>query len=161
MALKAQRYLVAGYERFLRYQDLSGGFTYWGHGDSDVALTAYAAEFLHHAAHFIPVDDNVIQQAEKWILGQQGTDGAWRGHWDKNDKQATLQTAYVAQMLSVIGEKDEQTSNLRSGRRRRKALAFLFSRANRGHWLIPRLLKVSRSSLAPADRRERRGTPGQ
>ncbi len=123
VALKAQRYLVAGYERLLRYQDLSGGFTYWGHGDPDVALTAYAAEFLLHAARFIQVDDNVIQKAEKWILGQQGTDGAWRGHWDKNDKQATLQTAYVAEMLSVIGEKDEQTSNLRSGRG--KALAFL------------------------------------
>ena len=123
VALKAQRYLMAGYERLLRYQDLSGGFTYWGHGDPDVALTAYAVEFLHHAARFIQVDNSVIQQAEKWVLGQQGADGAWRGHWDKTDREATLQTAYVAEMLSVVEDKDGPTPNLQAGRE--KALSFL------------------------------------
>jgi hypothetical protein len=123
LALKAQRYLVAGYERLLRYQDISGGFTYWGHGDPDLALTAYALEFLRHAARFIAVDDNVIQRAEKWIMVQQGVDGSWRGHWDKNDKDALLQTVYVSQVLTPPPDQPEQRPELRAAQV--KALVFL------------------------------------
>jgi uncharacterized protein YfaS (alpha-2-macroglobulin family) len=43
---RALKNLLAGYQRLLRYQDAGGGFTYWGHGDTDVALTAYALTFL-------------------------------------------------------------------------------------------------------------------
>jgi hypothetical protein len=133
LALKAQRYLAAGYERLLRYQDLSGGFTYWGHGDPDLSLTAYALEFLHHAARFIAVDDNVIQRAEKWILEQQSPDGAWRGRGNKNDnnndnyKDALLQTVYVSQMLIPARpdqhDQQEQRPELRAAQQ--KALLFL------------------------------------
>lgn len=125
LALKAQRYLAAGYERLLRYQDISGGFTYWGHGDPDLALTAYALEFLRHAARFIAVDDNVTERAEKWIVGQQGADGSWRGHWDKNDndKDALLQTVYLSQVLIPTPDQHEQRPELRAAQE--KALVFL------------------------------------
>jgi hypothetical protein len=100
-ALKARRYLAAGYERLLRYQDASGGFTYWGHGNPDMALTAYAVEFLHHASRFMEVDAEVAQHAANWILSQQGRDGSWR-YGNQNDKDAILLTAYVAQTLAEL-----------------------------------------------------------
>ena len=43
---RAERYLSLGYSRLLNYRDESGGFTYWGHGKPDMALTAYAIRFL-------------------------------------------------------------------------------------------------------------------
>jgi uncharacterized protein YfaS (alpha-2-macroglobulin family) len=80
IALKAQRYLAAGYERLLRYQAESGGFSYWGHGEAaDLALTTYALDFLHRAAKVTTVDDRVAMAAEQWILQQQAPDGSWRG----------------------------------------------------------------------------------
>ena len=42
---KAERYLHAGYQRLLNYRDSSGGFTYWGRGEPDLALTVYASAF--------------------------------------------------------------------------------------------------------------------
>jgi hypothetical protein len=107
IALKAQRYLAAGYERLLRYQAESGGFSYWGQGeDADLALTAYALEFLDHAAELITIDDGVFQKAEGWALRQQGPDGAWRGHSVKNDKDALLTTSYMAATLASLKNKD-------------------------------------------------------
>ena len=37
---RAERYLSLGYSKLLNYRDASGGFTYWGRGNPDVALTA-------------------------------------------------------------------------------------------------------------------------
>lgn len=125
IALKAQRYLAAGYERLLRYQAESGGFSYWGHGEAaDVALTGYTLEFLNHAASLITIDDGVFQAAEEWVLQQQGPDGAWRGHWDKNDKDALLLTAYIAETLAGLEKKNTAKPDARHASLER-ALTFL------------------------------------
>ena len=125
IAPRAQRYLAAGYERLLRYQAESGGFSYWGHGEAaDVALTGYALEFLDHAANLITIDDGVFQAAEEWVLQQQGPDGAWRGHWDKNDRDALLLTAYIAETLSALEKKNTAKPDTRRASLER-ALTFL------------------------------------
>ena len=49
---QAEKFLRAGYERLLNYRDTSGGFTYWGRGEPDLALTAYALRFLQDAREF-------------------------------------------------------------------------------------------------------------
>ena len=50
---RAHHYLQLGYSRLLSYQAESGGFTYWGRGEGDVALTAYAVRFLRDAGKYI------------------------------------------------------------------------------------------------------------
>jgi hypothetical protein len=117
IALKAQRYLADGYERLLRYQAESGGFSYWGHGEAaDLALTTYALEFLHRAAKFTAVDDGVATAAERWVLQQQAPDGSWHGRWDRNDKDALLLTAYVAETLAQLeGQDSARASEQASG----------------------------------------------
>ena len=67
---KATKNLTAGYQRLLGYQDDSGGFTYWGHGDPDVSLTAYALTFLGDAREFIAVDNDRVMKAEDWLKKQ-------------------------------------------------------------------------------------------
>ncbi|HEY3739906.1 MAG TPA: MG2 domain-containing protein [Bryobacteraceae bacterium] len=67
---RAMKNLLAGYQRLLRYQDSDGGFTYWGHGDTDVALTAYALTFLNDAKEFITIDEDQVVIARLWLAKQ-------------------------------------------------------------------------------------------
>ena len=77
VAEQARRYVREGYERLLNYSESQGGFSYWGKGDADLALTAYALRFLNDAREFIAVDERVIEKARDWIVKQQREDGSW------------------------------------------------------------------------------------
>jgi hypothetical protein len=100
---KAERYLRAGYNRLLNYREESGGFTYWGRGEPDLALTAYALRFLTDARELISVDDDVIAGARDWLIKQQRADGSWGAYdyWDKNEnkRRTAMLTAYIARVL--------------------------------------------------------------
>lgn len=96
IASRAQKYLEQGHQRLLNYQDTSGGFTYWGHGDPDIALTAYALRFLTEAKEFTTVDQDAIDKARTWLIKAQGKDGAWLPHYYSSPNL----TAYVVRMLA-------------------------------------------------------------
>ncbi len=106
--IKAEKYLNAGYARLLNYRDASGGFTYWGRGEPDIALTAYALRFLSEASDLIAVDEDVIKQARAWLIKQQRSDGSWLAHsyWEsvENQKRNAVLTAYVARVLAMTAE---------------------------------------------------------
>jgi A-macroglobulin TED domain/Alpha-2-macroglobulin family/Carboxypeptidase regulatory-like domain/A-macroglobulin receptor binding domain len=78
VAARARRYLREGYERLLRYQEPGGGFSYWGHGDPNVSLTAYALRFLTEAGQLIEVDPAKISAALTWLVRQQDAKGSWQ-----------------------------------------------------------------------------------
>ena len=103
---RAQRYLDDGYSRLLNYRAESGGFTYWGQGDPDVALTAYAVRFLVDAGDFTSVDQGVIKQAREWLVKQQRPDGSWRnlvwGDRPEGQRASVVLTAYVTRILTQI-----------------------------------------------------------
>jgi uncharacterized protein YfaS (alpha-2-macroglobulin family) len=106
LAARAERYLQAGYQRLLNYQGASGGFTYWGTGDADPALTAYALRFLRDASALISVDDEAIRKARDWLLKNQQADGRWRDPratppptGPAESRYETLLTSYVARVL--------------------------------------------------------------
>ncbi|HEX8845621.1 MAG TPA: MG2 domain-containing protein [Pyrinomonadaceae bacterium] len=107
---KARRYVQAGYERLLNYRAGSGGFSYWGRGDADLALTAYALRFLHEAAEFIEIDVGVIKEAREWLVKQQRGDGSWpaRLPWEKTEdaRRTGLLTAYIARVLAMTKDRD-------------------------------------------------------
>jgi hypothetical protein len=111
VAAKARRYVQAGYERLLNYRAPDGGFSYWGRGDADLALTAYALRFLHDARDFVEVDEGVVKEAREWLVKQQRSDGSWpaaRGWWEKTeDKRRTaMLTAYIARVLAMTNDRD-------------------------------------------------------
>ena len=113
---RAMRYLDRGYARLLTYADPSGGFTYWGHGEPDLALTAYALSFLHDASEFMPVDPDIVGRARAWLLKHQNADGSWTTiRWYRNysDEDAIL-TAYIARILAStrsVGPKDKSSKD--------------------------------------------------
>jgi hypothetical protein len=108
---KAEKYLHAGYARLLNYRDERGGFTYWGHGEPDLALTAYALRFLSQAREVMPIDDDVIKETRGWLIKQQRADGSWAAYdyWDKseNKRRTALLTAYVARVLAMTAAEDK------------------------------------------------------
>jgi uncharacterized protein YfaS (alpha-2-macroglobulin family) len=109
IAEKARRYAQAGYERLLGYRAENGGFSYWGRGEADLALTAYALRFLSDAGDFIDVDEDVIAGARKFILGGQQPDGRWLPrYWDEKEgaKRAALNTAFIARVLAMEKSKE-------------------------------------------------------
>jgi hypothetical protein len=109
LRLRAERYLNDGYSRLLNYRDESGGFTYWGRGEPDVALTSYALRFLTDAAAVIAVDQEIIDQTREWLIKQQRPDGHWAAYeyWNHNEdnRRSALLTAYVTRVLASTGEK--------------------------------------------------------
>ena len=102
---QAERYLRAGYERLLNYRGDSGGFSYWGRGEPDLALTAYALRFLNDARELTTVDNDVIDEAAAWLIKQQRADGSWSaydyGSSVENKRRSALLTSYVARVLAL------------------------------------------------------------
>ncbi len=122
-AEKARRYAQAGYERLLGYRAESGGFSYWGRGQADLALTVYALRFLNDAGDFIGVDEDVIADARKFILSSQQPDGRWPQPYrdEKEDaKRTALNTAFIARVLAMEKGKEAKAD---------KAFAAALSRA--------------------------------
>jgi hypothetical protein len=104
LVLRAHKYAQLGYERLLSYRAPSGGFSYWGKGDADLALTVYAVKFLSDVSEFVTVDDSVIQEALSWVLNQGQPDGHWVARdWKGNEdsRRSAMLTAYVARMIAT------------------------------------------------------------
>jgi uncharacterized protein YfaS (alpha-2-macroglobulin family) len=99
----AKRYAALGYQRLLNYRTVDGGFSYWGRGEADLALTAYAVRFLVDAAEFVSVDGDVSQEARRWLVKQQRNDGSWGTNPNDTEDQhrSSLLTAYIARVLAM------------------------------------------------------------
>ncbi len=103
---RALKNLQEGYDRLIGYQSTGGGFTYWGgNSEPNIALTAYAIRFLNDAKEIIAVDKDIIAKAEKWLIGQQQTDGTWAAKevWptEQTFRRRQMLTSYVARTLAM------------------------------------------------------------
>ncbi|MDX6385796.1 MAG: hypothetical protein QOK48_3369 [Blastocatellia bacterium] len=130
---KAEHYLHAGYDRLLNYRDSSGGFTYWGHGDPDIALTAYALRFLSEAKELITVDDDVITGARAWLVKQQRADGSWAaynyGQKVEDKRRTALLTAYIARVLAMTAPQVKESGALSANQKTSKVISPELKRA--------------------------------
>ena len=74
---KAKRYVEIAYDRLRGFQEPGGGFSYWGRGEPNDALTVYAVRFLDDARAIIPVDEEVRERAVRYLTNRQKDDGRW------------------------------------------------------------------------------------
>jgi len=130
IAAKARRYTQAGYERLLGYRAPSGGFSYWGSGDADLALTAYAVRFLNDAREFVDVDEDVIVKARDFVIAAQQTDGSWqpRHYGNTDNRRMAMTTAYIARVLAAQTERMQKPDQKLTTALQR-ALKFLAARS--------------------------------
>ena len=107
LAPKARRYLQQGFDRLRGYEAPGGGFTYWGRGEADLSLTAYALTFLNDAGEFVTVPDELLDRTERFLRKSQRPDGSWLAlSWDKHEDpgRTAQQTALIALALSGLDE---------------------------------------------------------
>ncbi len=114
VSAKAERFLRVGYERLLNYREPGGGFSYWGRGEANLALSAYALRFLNDAREFTPVDESALKETREWLIKQQTADGSWDAT-DYGTRKGTARaqlTAYIARVLAVsqLSSKQNQTA---------------------------------------------------
>jgi hypothetical protein len=103
MIARAKRYVQLGYGRLLSYQAPDGGITYWGRGDSDLALTAYAMKFLTEAREFAGVDDSITKADLNWLLRQEQRDGRWIAPtWSgpEDFHRTAILTGYISRVIA-------------------------------------------------------------
>ncbi len=113
---QTQGYVRDGYAKLLAYREVDGGFSYWGKGNSDLAVTGHVLRALADAKSYIDVNAKIIGDARDFIMKQQQADGSWlSAHWPdyKPNPDSTL-TAYLASALakanaSASGEEKKRT----------------------------------------------------
>jgi hypothetical protein len=67
---RALPYIGEARDSLLRLAAPGGGITYWGRGDPDIAVTAYALTFLIAASQFVEVDRDDLQTQINWLAKQ-------------------------------------------------------------------------------------------
>jgi hypothetical protein len=150
---RALRYARQGYERLMRYRAPGGGFTYWGKGEPDLALTAYALRFFSDASRVIDVDEGVIKETRAWLVSKQRADGSWPAqHYGKEDeRQTVITTAFVARVLAATRGLEQpaaaQKQNAATPAPLERALRYLAARASE----IDEPYLIASYALASAD----------
>ncbi len=86
------------------FQDYEGGVAYWATGKSDVAVTAYALNFLVEASEVVPVDREKMQSLVRWLQKAQTGDGTWKTPLTRPEigtRQKVLLASLVAKALAA------------------------------------------------------------
>ena len=109
---QTHRNIEEAYENLLADQLSNGGFAYWSKDRyADLALTAYAVQFLAEARHFITIDEGVLNKAVAYLAQQQQpktqrTAGLWvrvdRDHTPhpEDSRGNSMLTASIAAMIA-------------------------------------------------------------
>ena len=95
---KAKRYIHAGYQRLLSFEQSDGGFEWFGHGSASRTLTAYGVMEFTDMARVYNVDPKLIERTRSWLLRQR-RNGSWEpdGHDPGRGSDSRLTaTAYIA-----------------------------------------------------------------
>jgi hypothetical protein len=103
VARHAREYVREGYEKLLSYRESDGGFSYWGKGGSNLAVTGHVLRTLTDSKAFTEVDQKVVDGARDFIIKQQQPDGSWTSsYWpDYKPKPDATLTAYLARVLAT------------------------------------------------------------
>jgi hypothetical protein len=108
---RAQRFLNLAYARLLGYREPGGGFSYWGHGDPSLPLTAYALRFLTEASEFVAVDPDVPNQTRAWLLSKVSPEGVWQGTDYQGKVSEWITTYYTSYVTRVLAQDLQRPSN--------------------------------------------------
>ncbi|HEX7599000.1 MAG TPA: alpha-2-macroglobulin family protein, partial [Polyangia bacterium] len=79
--LKAESLMSAGYQRLLTFEHKGGGYSWFGEQNPApyLSVTAFGLMEFSDMAKVQTVDEAMIARTRTWLLGQQNSDGSWKG----------------------------------------------------------------------------------
>jgi hypothetical protein len=98
---KAIKNLSETQNRLRTYQDGSGAVSYWEGEEPDIAVTAYALQFLIEASDELAIDPNDLKEMIRWLERHQDPNGTWIAGRDSSEAESILLTALVARSLAA------------------------------------------------------------
>ncbi|XP_062572332.1 CD109 antigen-like isoform X2 [Saccostrea cucullata] len=120
-------YIEKGYQRELSFQRYDGSYNFWYSGSSSIWLTAYVLKCFAQAAKHIDINTETLQKTQKWLIGQQRSDGYFYEHGETYDKQKGYlsEKANPAFALVALAESSRIISNNESLTAMQKARHYL------------------------------------
>lgn len=123
--MRAEGLINTGYQRLLTFEVPGGGFEWFGHPPAHRLLTAYGLMEFNDMKAVYPIDEKIIERAQKWLAGQQSPDGSFEP--DSREVyygpicrgRNEMHTAYVTWAMLESGYRGETTD---------KAIAYLKSK---------------------------------
>ncbi|GIY49716.1 murinoglobulin-1 [Caerostris extrusa] len=119
----AIRNLNKGYQRELTFRHSDGSFSAFGEVDrqGSMFLTAFVLRSFYEAKRYITIDDNVLNEMQKWIVSRQQADGCFpnvgeiidkgiQGGLEKEKNTGAI-TAYVVASLIISKFENETVIN--------------------------------------------------
>lgn len=104
---KAKKFIEEGYKQLIKFETKEGGFDWFGQGSGHEGLTAYGLmEFNDMKQMGIPVDQEMIDRTQRWLLSRRNSKGGFYiapGKYGFSQKAELLNNAYVVYALSEIG----------------------------------------------------------
>ena len=108
---RATAFVEEGYQKLLRFETSTGGFSLYGSGRGNLILTSIAIAQLRDFARLRPVDEPLVARTREWLFKNQSADGSWdlppneRASWTWRGLSGTLVvTSYV---LTALGTDDD------------------------------------------------------
>ncbi len=113
--LKARLNISLGYQRMLTFQHPdTGGFSWYGHDEEHLVLTAYGLMELTDMAQVHPVDETVLDGAAGFLALHQEADGHWEPPTDRPfrtggsvSQDAYQATTFIAWALHHSGRQED------------------------------------------------------
>jgi uncharacterized protein YfaS (alpha-2-macroglobulin family) len=110
--MKALEYINLGYQRLLTFEIDGGGFQVFGNPPATRILSAYGLLEFSDMAAVYPIDPQVIERTQRWLIQQMRPDGSWApdenyAHaemWKSIQDNNLLVTAYIALALAKSGQ---------------------------------------------------------
>ncbi|MDX9753226.1 MAG: alpha-2-macroglobulin family protein, partial [bacterium] len=109
--MKALEYINLGYQRLLTFEIPGGGFQVFGQPPATRILSAYGLLEFGDMQKVYPIELNLIERTQRWLMGQMKPDGTWDpdeqfAHaemWQSIQDNQILVTAYIALALAESG----------------------------------------------------------
>lgn len=107
------RLLSLGYQQLVRFEVEGGGFEWFGRAPANQVLSAYGLMEFSDLRRVFPVDPQLIERTQRFLLSRQKPDGSWDvdrqmiadGLWRSEHRGRVTVTAYIAWALAESGLK--------------------------------------------------------
>jgi hypothetical protein len=114
---RGEEYLTTGYQRLLSFEVQGGGFEWFGRAPANQVLTSYGLLEFHDMQAVFPVENELIQRSQNFLVSKQQEDGSWhidqQALWDglyrDQFRGEIATTAYVAWALAESGYRGTAT----------------------------------------------------